>query len=153
MNTLQNALLAWIFERITDRYRAAGFTLLELLVVILIIGLLTGIVAPRFLGQIGRSETTVARAQMDAFDKAIQAFRVDTGHFPSALQGLDVLINQPADEPRWHGPYLQGDVPLDPWGSPYQYRVPGTNGRDFDLLSYGHDKLPGGVGEDADIIR
>lgn len=130
-----------------------GFTLLELLVVILIIGLLTGIVAPRFLGQIGRSETTAARAQLDAFDKALQAYRIDAGRFPTTSQGLRALVVQPADEPRWHGPYMQNDIPPDPWGSPYQYRNPGSNGRDYDLLSFGHDRAPGGTGDDADIAR
>ena len=133
--------------------RARGFTLLELLVVILIIGLLTGIVAPRFLGQISRSESTAARAQLDAFDKALQAYRIDTGRFPSTGQGLRALVTQPADEPRWHGPYMQGDIPLDPWGSVYQYRNPGTSGRDYDLISYGRDRAPGGSGDDADITR
>ena len=133
--------------------RARGFTLLELLVAILIIGLLTGIVAPRFLGQISRSESTAARAQLDAFDKALQAYRIDTGRFPSTGQGLRALVTQPADEPRWHGPYMQGDIPLDPWGSVYQYRNPGTSGRDYDLLSYGRDRAPGGSGDDADITR
>lgn len=130
-----------------------GFTLLELLVVILIIGLLTGIVAPRFLGQIGRSEITAARAQLDAFDKALQAYRLDTGRFPSTGQGLRALFMQPADEPRWRGPYLRDDVPPDPWGSAYQYRNPGTAGRDYDLLSYGRDRTLGGSGDDADIVR
>src|SRR5437773_1847403 len=96
--------------------RARGFTLLELLVVILIIGLLTGIVAPRFLAQIGRSEATAARAQLDAFDKALQAYRIDTGRYPSTAQGLKALVSQPADEPRWRGPYMRDDIPLDPWG-------------------------------------
>ena len=130
-----------------------GFTLLELLVVILIIGLLTGIVAPRFLGQIGRSEITAARAQLDAFDKALQAYRVDTGRFPSTGQGLKALVAQPADEPRWRGPYLRDEVPLDPWGVAYQYRNPGSTGKDYDLLSYGRDRTPGGSGDDADIVR
>ncbi len=133
--------------------RASGFTLLELLVVILIIGLLTGIVAPRFLGQIGRSEVTAARGQLDALDKALQAYRIDVGHFPTTSQGLRALVVQPGEEPRWRGPYLQGDVPPDPWGSPYQYRLPGSNGRDYDLLSYGRDRAPGGTGDDADIVR
>lgn len=132
---------------------ARGFTLLELLVVILIIGLLTGIVAPRFLGQIGRSEATAARAQLDAFDKALQAYRIDTGRFPSTSQGLRVLVTQPGDEPRWRGPYMQGEIPSDPWGTPYQYRSPGLNGRDYELLSYGRDRSPGGSGEEADITR
>ena len=130
-----------------------GFTLLELLVVILIIGLLTGIVGPRFLGQIGRSEVTAARAQLDAFDKALQAYRIDTGRFPSTAQGLQALLTAPADEPRWRGPYLRGALPLDPWGSPYQYRVPGTQGQEFDLLSLGKDRAPGGTGDDADLTR
>jgi len=133
--------------------RTRGFTLLELLVVILIIGLLTGIVAPRFLGQIGRSEATAARAQLDAFDKALQGYRIDTGRFPSTGQGLGALVTQPADEPRWHGPYLRGEVPLDPWGTPYQYRNPGINGKDYDLLSFGSDRTQGGVGDGADIVR
>lgn len=133
--------------------RRRGFTLLELLVVVLIIGLLTAVVAPRFLGQISKSEITTARAQMDAFDKALQGFRLDVGHFPSTAQGLKALVVAPADEPRWRGPYMQGDVPPDPWGTPYQYRAPGTNGRDYDLVSWGRDRAPGGTGDDADISR
>jgi len=130
-----------------------GFTLLELLVVVLIIGLLTGIVAPRFLGQVSRSEVAAARAQLDAFDKALQAFRIDTGHFPTTTQGLRSLVTQPSGENRWRGPYLQSDVPLDPWGSEYQYRSPGVAGRDFELLSYGKDRAAGGTGDDADLVR
>ncbi len=133
--------------------RAHGFTLMELLVVILIIGLLTGIVGPRLLGQISRSEVTTAKAQMDAFDKALQAYRLDTGHYPTTGQGLAALLSQPADEQRWHGPYLQNAIPPDPWGTPYQYRSPGSSGKDFDLVSLGHDRAPGGTGDDADIVR
>lgn len=130
-----------------------GFTLLELLVVILIIGLLTAVVAPRFLGQISRSEITAARAQLDALDKALQSYRIDNGRFPSTSQGLRALVARPADEPRWRGPYLQGDVPPDPWGSPYQYRTPGNAGRDYELSSFGRDRAPGGSDDDADIAR
>lgn len=133
--------------------RERGFTLLELLVVILIIGLLVGVVAPRLLGQVSKSEVTTARAQLDALDKALQAYRLDTGRFPSSAQGLRVLTAAPGDEPRWRGPYLQGDVPPDPWGSSYQYRVPGTQGRDYDLFSFGRDRAAGGSGDDADIYR
>ena len=128
-----------------------GFTLLELLVVILIIGLLTGIVAPRFLSQISRSEVTTARAQMDAFRKAVEAFRIDNGRYPTTAEGLDSLVAAPADAPRWHGPYLQNAIPLDPWGTKYEYRAPGTNGHDYDLTTLGRDRAPGGSGDDADI--
>ena len=128
-----------------------GFTLLELLVVILIIGLLTGIVAPRFMGQITRSEVTTARAQLDAFRKALEAFRIDTGRYPGTNEGLAALVSAPAGDARWHGPYLQDAAPLDPWGMPYQYQAPGPNGRDYQVLSYGHDRAAGGSGDDADL--
>ena len=128
-----------------------GFTLLELLVVILIIGLLTGIVGPRFLSQIGRSEVTTARAQMDAFDKALQAYRIDMGRYPTTAEGLQALVTAPGNDPRWRGPYLKGDVPKDPWGTPYGYANPSTRGKDFDLTSLGHDRAPGGTGDDADL--
>jgi general secretion pathway protein G len=134
------------------KVRATGFTLLELLVVILIIGLLTGIVGPRFLGQIGRSEVTAAKAQLDAFDKALQAYRIDTGRFPTTAQGLQALLVAPGDEPRWRGPYLKGQIPLDPWGRPFQYRSPGSPGKDFDLQSLGKDGAAGGTGDDIDLI-
>jgi general secretion pathway protein G len=133
--------------------KSRGFTLLELLVVILIIGLLTGIVAPRFMGQVSRSEVTTARAQLDALDKALQSYRIDTGRFPTTAQGLKALVAQPGDESRWRGPYLQGEVPADPWGNAYQYRSPGSNGRDFEVMSLGKDRAPGGSGDDADILR
>jgi general secretion pathway protein G len=138
-------------RRAPCRHTATGFTLLELLVVILIIGLLTGIVAPRFLGQISRSEVTAAKAQLDAFDKALQAFRIDMGRFPSNGEGLQALVQAPSNDSRWRGPYLKDAVPPDPWGSPYQYRQPSARGKDYDLLSYGHDRAPGGTGDDADI--
>jgi len=137
-------------NRITDRRPDAGFTLLELLVVVAIIGLLIGFVAPRYFGQIGKSEVTVARAQIDALEKALDQYRLDTGHYPSTEQGLGALQQRPQNEPKWNGPYLRKSVPLDPWGKPYQYRAPGEKG-DFDLLSYGKDGTPGGSGENADI--
>jgi general secretion pathway protein G len=131
-----------------------GFTLLELLVVVLIIGLLVGVVAPRLLGQVSKSEVTAARAQLDALDKAVQAYRMDMGRFPSTSQGLRALVEAPGeDRARWRGPYLKGDVPPDPWGSAYQYRLPGTSGRDYDLFSLGRDRAQGGSGDDADLIR
>ena len=132
---------------------AMGFTLLELLVVILIIGLLTGIVGPRLVAQISRSEVTTAKAQVDALAKALQAYRIDSGHYPTTAQGLRALVQQPGGEARWRGPYLEGDVPDDPWGSPYQYRSPGANGREYELVSLGKDRAAGGFGDDADIVK
>jgi general secretion pathway protein G len=130
-----------------------GFTLLELLVVILIIGLLTGIVAPRFLSQIGRSETTTAKAQINAFDKALEAFRIDMGRYPTDAEGLAALVAVPGGDTRWRGPYLKGEIPNDPWGSAYVYHTPGSTGKDFDLMSLGRDRALGGSGDDADITN
>ena len=130
---------------------ACGFTLLELLVVILIIGLLTGIVAPRFLSQISRSEVTAAKAQIDAFDKALQAYRIDMGRYPVQAEGLRALVTSPGNEPRWRGPYLQDAVPVDPWGMAYEYRFPSARGKDYDLVSLGRDRVAGGSGDDADL--
>jgi general secretion pathway protein G len=135
----------------SGRFRkCSGFTLLELLVVIVIIGMLAGYVAPRYFAQIGKSEIQVARAQIDALEKALDQYRLDTRHYPSAEQGLDALNTKPANEPNWNGPYLKKNTPNDPWGRPYIYRTPGQKG-DFDVLSYGRDGKPGGSGEDADI--
>lgn len=131
-------------------FNALGFTLLELLVVVVIIGLLVGYVGPRYFEQVGKSEVNVAKAQIDAFDKALEHYRLDTGRFPSSDQGLAALNLAPAGETRWRGPYLKKDPPLDPWGNAYQYRQPGTRS-DFEIISYGRDGKPGGTGDDADI--
>ena len=127
-----------------------GFTLLELLVVIVIIGLLAGYVAPRYFSQVGKSEVQVARAQLDAIEKALDQYRLDTRRYPSTEQGLQALVTRPPEEANWNGPYLKKAAPNDPWGRPYIYRNPGQKG-DFDLASYGRDGKPGGTGEDADI--
>ena len=129
-----------------------GFTLIELLVVVVIIGLLAGLVAPRYFGQVGKSEINVAKAQLDALEKALDQYRLDTGHYPNTEIGLTALVQRPANEPKWAGPYLRKDVPLDPWGKPYVYKAPGEKG-DFDLLSYGKDGQPGGSGENADLTN
>lgn len=128
-----------------------GFTLLELLVVMVIIGLLASFVAPRYFGQIGKSEVKATRAQLDAFDKALSAYRIDTGHYPSTEQGLKALADRPSDESRWSGPYLSKAVPLDPWSHAYVYRLPGESGHEFDLMSLGRDGAAGGSELDADI--
>ena len=134
----------------TARIKTTGFTLLELLVVIVIIGLLAGYVAPRYFAQVGRSEIQVAKAQIEALEKALDQFRLDTRHYPSLEQGLDALVTRPTNEPNWSGPYLKKAVPSDPWGHPYVYRVPGEKS-EFQLFSYGRDGKAGGTGEDADI--
>src|SRR6266404_2911545 len=131
------------------RRPVAGFTLLELLVVVLIIGLLAGFVAPRYFGQVGKSEVNVAKAQIDALEKALDQYRLDTGHYPSTEAGLVSLVQRPQNEAKWSGPYLRKDVPLDPWSRPYVYKMPGEKGGDFDILSYGKDGQPGGTGENG----
>lgn len=138
-----------------NKMKQQGFTLLELLVVLLIIGLLCGYVGPKYFAQIGKSNATVAAAQIDALDKSIEQFYVDTGHFPSTQQGLIALFAQPATEPKWRGPYMKKAPPSDPWGHPYAYTSPGggTPPRDFDITSYGKDGVAGGSGDDADITN
>lgn len=131
--------------------RRRGFSLLELLVVLVIIGLLAGIVGPNLFARLGKSKTETARAQIDAFSKALAQYRLDAGRFPTTEQGLAALVSRPADEPRWDGPYLGKAVPLDPWGRPYGYRSPGQHG-DYDLFSLGADHQPGGSGEAADVV-
>lgn len=127
-----------------------GFTLLELLVVMVIIGLLAGYVGPKYFAQIGKSEVKAARAQIDALEKALDQYRLDVGHYPSSENGLAALMKRPPSENRWQGPYLRKEVPADPWGQPYQYVQPGEHG-EFDLFSLGKDGKPGGEGESADI--
>lgn len=133
--------------------RPRGFTLLELLVVMVIIGLLAGFVAPRYFAQVGKSRIKAARAQIDALDKALEQYRLDVGRLPTTEEGLSALNAAPQGVTNWEGPYLKKDVPLDPWGHQYVYGQPGTHGNDFDLLSYGRDGQPGGTGEDADITN
>lgn len=129
-----------------------GFTLIELLVVIVIIGLLAGYVGPKYFSQIGKSEIKVARAQIDAFEKALDQYRLDTGHYPTTAQGLGALSTKPDNDAKWDGPYLKKALPLDPWGNAYQYYQPGQHG-EYDLSSYGRDGQTGGTGENADITN
>ncbi|MGN6525769.1 MAG: type II secretion system major pseudopilin GspG [Burkholderiaceae bacterium] len=127
-----------------------GFTLLELLVVIVIIGMLAGLVAPRYFEQVGKSNSKIAKAQIDALEKALDAYRLDVGAYPTTEQGLEALNTRPQNLEKWSGPYLKKAVPPDPWGAPYVYKSPGDHG-DYDLLSYGKDGQPGGTGEAADV--
>lgn len=130
--------------------RERGFTLLELLVVLVIIGMLAALVGPRYFSQLGKSQATIARAQIDVLSKAIDNFRLDVGRYPTAEEGLPALVVRPVSADKWAGPYLKKDVPPDPWGHPYVYQVPGTKG-DYVVISYGRDGQAGGAGEDADI--
>lgn len=130
--------------------RGRGFTLLELLVVMVIIGLLAGYVGPKFFSQIGKSEVNAAKAQIDALGKALDQYRIDVGHYPTSEQGLQALNMAPAGESRWRGPYLKKAVPADPWGQAYLYRHPGEHG-EYDIITLGADQKPGGEGENADI--
>lgn len=134
------------------RTRRGGFTLLELLVVVAIIGLLAAYVGPKYFGQIGKSEQALAKAQIESFHKALASYRLDVGTFPTTEEGLNALVNRPAAAAaaKWQGPYLSKAIPPDPWSRPYVYRVPGAK-NDYDLLSYGKDGQPGGTGDAADV--
>ena len=116
-----------------------------------IIGLLAGYVGPKYFAQIGKSEVKATRAQLDSLEKALDQYRLDTGHYPSTEQGLAALTVKPDNDTRWDGPYLKKNVPDDPWGHPYQYKAPGEHG-EYDLYSLGKDGQPGGTNEMADIV-
>ena len=128
-----------------------GFSLIELLVVIIILGLLAGLVGPRLFGRVGQSKVAAARAQIELFGAALDQYRLDVGSYPPSGNGLDALVKNP-NVPDWNGPYLKKNlVPADPWGKPYQYKCcPGDHG-DVDIWSLGADGAPGGDGENADV--
>lgn len=132
-----------------------GFTLIELLVVIAIIATLAGVVAPALFGNVGRAKSTAARSQVEIFALALDAYRLDMGAYPTAIEGLSALRVPPLDErqrDRWRGPYLRQNVPEDPWGAAWTYRMPGAASPElYELFSLGRDGVPGGVGEDADV--
>ena len=132
-------------------FKNKGFTLLELMIVLVIIGLLAGIIGPNLFKNLEKSEKTTARAQVDAFTKAIDEYRIDNGSFPDSASGLNALLVAPAGASRWNGPYIK-KIPVDPWGMSYQYQSPGEhNNPSYDVFSFGKDKTAGGTGEAADI--
>ena len=124
--------------------------MIELVVVVIIIGLLAALVGPRLFGRVGKSKQAAAQAQIELFGVALDNYRLDVGKYPTTETGLQALQSNSGVD-GWDGPYLKKEVPLDPWGNAYVYRSPGEHG-DYDLISYGADKAPGGEGEDADIV-
>jgi general secretion pathway protein G len=134
-----------------QRRGEAGFTLVELLVVMVILVLLASLVAPRVMGYLGSSRSKTAKVQIENLSTSLELFKLDTGRYPTAREGLQALVQPVPGLPNWNGPYLKKDqVPLDPWGHPYRYRQPGERG-DFDIMSLGADSREGGQGEDQDV--
>lgn len=134
--------------------KTTGFTLIEMLVVLVIIGMLAGLVGPKLFGRVDSSKVKTADVQVKMLKGSLETFRLDVGRFPTQAEGLQVLNLAPADErakARWRGPYLDQELPMDPWDNPYQYSMPGANGQPFALYSLGGDGKRGGEGTDADI--
>jgi len=133
------------------RHAQAGFTLVEMLVVITIIGLIMALVAPRVLNYLSESKAKAAKIQIESFGSALDLFYLDAGRYPTSSEGLGALVQRPGTIPSWNGPYLKGgNVPADPWGNPYVYRAPGEHGA-YDIVSYGSDGTEGGTGTAGDI--
>jgi general secretion pathway protein G len=131
--------------------RQRGFTLVEILVVVIILGLLVALVGPRLWGRVSGAKQKAAKAQIELFGTALDTFRLDVGRYPTAEEGLKALREKPSGAERWQGPYLSKEIPVDPWDNPYVYKCPGEHG-DYDLISYGLDKTEGGEGENQDIV-
>ena len=150
--TLKASVIAAVRSRLAPgRSAAAGFTLIELLVVLVILGLLAAFVAPQVLNYLGKAKTDVARAQVMNIASILDLYRLEVGRYPDQQEGLDALLQPPADAERWNGPYVKkADALMDPWGAVYQYRMPGEYGA-YDLYTLGADQAEGGEGEDQDI--
>ncbi|MCB1679309.1 MAG: type II secretion system major pseudopilin GspG [Halioglobus sp.] len=132
------------------RSHQGGFTLMELLVVLAILGLLMSLVGPRVLNQLGGAKTKTAAIQIKDLEQALEMYKLDVGRFPSTSEGLVALVEKPASAVGWNGPYLKSDVPADPWNRAYHYKYPGERS-ELDIFSYGQNGTPGGEGEDADV--
>ena len=136
------------FKKIIRNNRA--FTLVELIVVVIIIGLLAGLVLPQYIRQEEKAKLKATRAQIELFATALDTFRLDVGRYPTTDEGLQALRTKPGGVERWDGPYLKKDLPVDPWNKPYFYKSPGDHGP-YDIISYGADGVPGGDGDNRDI--
>ncbi|MFL4971058.1 MAG: type II secretion system major pseudopilin GspG [Xanthobacteraceae bacterium] len=146
------ARLRGLRRRRSARHGERGFTLVEILVVITIIGLIMGLVGPRVLNYLTESKAKAAKIQIESFSSALDLYFLDNGRYPSSSEGLTALVQRPGSTMTWNGPYLKGAVvPNDPWGNPYQYRAPGQHGT-YDIVSYGADGQEGGAGSATDIV-
>lgn len=128
-----------------------GFSLMELLIVLVIMGLLAAIVYPRFSDRAWKARQKTAKTQISQLETTLETYRLDTGKYPTTEQGLQALMVKPQNVQKWEGPYLTKELPSDPWGNPYHYKAPGDHGP-FDIISFGSDGKPGGEGEDTDIV-
>lgn len=129
-----------------------GFSLIELMIVLVILGLIAGIVGPQAMKYLGKGKSQSAKVQIENISAALDMYRLEVGSYPNSSQGLKALIASPSGARGWNGPYLKkGEVPLDPWNNEYQYKRPGSSGQPYDLVSLGADATAGGEGEDADI--
>lgn len=129
-----------------------GFTLIEILIVMVILGLLAALVGPKMFGKVGKSRQKTAKVQISLFETSLDTFRLDMGRYPTTEEGLEALREKPSDSDKWDGPYIPKRIPKDPWQNPYEYKAPGEEG-DYDIISYGADGKSGGEKENKDIVN